>query len=84
MNNWKAYGDNIKIAPKSKDKIIGDTSKFYLYGEVLDIGNEVKTIKIGDTIGFTLWGLNEILEADGTKHFFVKDNPSFILAVLEK
>lgn len=75
------YGNNLLIAPASKNKIIGDTSKFYLYAEVLDVGNEVKNIKKGNWVGFTLWGLNEILEADGTKHFYVKDDPKFILGV---
>lgn len=78
---YKPYKNNILILPASKNKIIGDTSKFYLYGEVLDVGSEVKDIKKGDTIGYTLWGLNEILEEDGTKHYFVQDNPDFILAV---
>ena len=81
MNNWKAYKTNIKIEPESKHKIIGDTSKYYLFGKVLDVGSEVKDIKVGDTIGYTLWGLTEIVEADGSKHFFVKDDADFILAV---
>ncbi len=81
---FKAYKTNIKIDPLSKEKIIGDSSKFYLYGTVLDVGSEVIGIEAGDQIGFTLWGLKEILEADGTKHFFVKDDPAFILGVIKK
>lgn len=81
MTQYKPYKNNILIEPESKNKIIGDTSKFYLFGKVLDIGSEVKDIKIGDTIGYTLWGLTEIVEADGTKHFFVQDNSDFILGV---
>ena len=81
QNNWLPYKNNILIAPKSKEKIIGDTAKYYLYGEVLDVGSEVKDIKKGDIIAYTLWGLNEILEANGTKHYLIQDNPDFILAV---
>lgn len=84
MNNYKPYGNNILIKPESKNKIIGDTSKFYLFGEVLDVGDSVKTIKAGDKIGYTLWGLNKIIEADGTEHFFVQDNSDFILGVIKK
>jgi hypothetical protein len=80
---YKPYGNNILIAPKSKNKVIGDTSKFYLFGEVLDTGNDVKNIQKGDTIGYTLWGLNKIVEEDGTEHFFVQDNPDFILGVIK-
>lgn len=78
---FKPFGNNILISPKSKEKIIGDTAKFYLFGKVLAVGDEVKKIKVGDTIGYTLWGLNEILEADGTKHYFVQENQDFILGI---
>lgn len=97
MNNWKAYGKNIEIIPESKNKIIGDTSRYYLYGDVLSVGDLVGTwkflwltfkkkncIKIGDKIGYTLWGLTEILNADGSKQFFIQDNSDFILAVHKK
>ena len=78
--NWKAYGTNIEVEPVSKNKIIGDTSKYYLYGKVLSVGSEVNNIKVGDMIAWTLWGMNEILDQDGTKHYFVQDNPDFIIA----
>lgn len=81
---WKAYGNNIQVAPISKEKIIGDTAKYYLYGHVLSVGEEVKNIKVGDEIAWTLWGLKEILQADGTKHYFVQDNPDFILGIINK
>lgn len=83
MNNFTPYGNNIKIEPKSKNKIIGDTSKYYLFGEVVAVGDQVKNISIGDTIGFTLWGLNEIQQEDGTKEYFVQDTPDFILGVVK-
>lgn len=96
MNKYKPYGTNILVKPASKNKVIGDTSKFYLFGEVLGVGEKVGTfrfllwnfkrkdaIKVGDTIGYTLWGLNKIIEADGTEHFFVQDNPDFILGVMK-
>ncbi len=80
-NMWIAYGNNIEIIPESKNKVIGDTSKYYLFGKVASVGQLVKDIEVGDTIGYTLWGLNEILESNGTKHFYIQDNPDFILAI---
>ena len=77
-----AYKTNIKIQPESKNKIIGDTSKFYLYGKVLEVGSEVsKEIKVGDTLEYTQWGVNKVIRADGTEHFYILDNPEFILNV---
>lgn len=86
MNNkWNAYGNNIEIKPVNKDKVIGDTSKYYLYGEVIAKGDEVSSeIEIGDTIGYTQWGTNKIVMADGSEHFFVQDNPDFVLAIIKK
>lgn len=81
---FKPYRNNVLIKPASKGKIVGDTAMYYLYGEVLAVGEDVKNIKVGDTIGYTLWGLSEILEADGTKHFYVKDDPKFILGISSK
>ena len=75
------YGNNIQILPQSKNKIVGDTSKYFLYGEVLAVGDIVTKIKVGDTIAYTLWGLNK-LEKDGEEYFFVQDNPDFILAII--
>lgn len=83
MNNGCAYGNNIQILPASKNKVIGDTSKYFLYGEVVGIGSKVKTIKVGDIIAYTLWGLNK-LEKDGIEEFFVQDNHDFILKVWKK
>lgn len=85
MNKFLPYKKNILIFPQSRNKIIGDTSKFYLFGEVLAVGSEVsKEIEVGDTIGYTLWGLTEILEADGNKHYFIQDSSDFILGVSKK
>jgi len=84
MNKYQAYGNNIEVLPVSKNKIIGDTSKYYLFGEVLSVGDLVTKIKVGDTIAWTLWGMNEILEADGSKHYFVSDDPQFILGIMKK
>lgn len=78
-----AYGKNIQIAPVSKNKIIGDTSKFYLYGEVLAKGSDVSDeIEVGDQIAYTLWGLNKF-EKDGVEYFFVQDNSDFILMIIK-
>ena len=41
-NNWRPFGKNILFAPQSKNKIIGDTSKYWLYGKVLAIGDKVE------------------------------------------
>lgn len=79
-NNFKAYGNNIEIKPISKNKIIGDTSKYYLMGTVLSIGSLVKSIKVGDTIAYTLWGINKVETPTGEEKFYVQDNPDFILA----
>jgi co-chaperonin GroES (HSP10) len=76
------FGKNILFQPKSKDKIIGDTARFYLYGEVLAIGDKVESIKVGETIIYTQWGLNKAVMADGTEHFFVKEDDDYILGVI--
>lgn len=82
MNNeWLAFGSNILFAPQKKDKVIGDTSKFLLYGKVLAVGDEVKKIKVGDTICFTQWALNKVVMEDQTEHFFVKEDDDLILGV---
>lgn len=83
MTKWRPYGKNIQILPESKNKIIGDTSKYFLYGKVIGRGNEVSSHIIeGMTIGYTLWGLNKI-EKDGEEYFFVQDNSDFILAIVD-
>lgn len=82
MNKWKPLGKNILFAPQVKDKIIGDTSRFFLIGEVLAIGEGVKTIKVGDTIGVTQWAINKIIMPDKAEHFFVIESDDFVLAVL--
>ena len=77
----KAYGNNIQIEPVSRNKIIGDTSKYFLYGKVIGVGDLVTKIKVGDTIAYTLWGLNKF-EQNGKEYFFVADEPQFILAII--
>lgn len=82
---WKAYKSNIIIQPVEKNKIIGDTSSKYLYGIVLAVGSEVsKEIDVGDTLGYTQWGTNKIVMADGKEHYFIQDNADFILGILKK
>ncbi len=77
----KPFGNNIRFQPQSKDKIIGDTSKFYLYGKVLAVGDDVKSIKVGDNIEFTQWALNKTVLADKEERFYVQEHPDFILNV---
>jgi len=83
MNNWHPFGKNILFSPIAKDKIIGDTSRFWLYGNVLDVGDEVKTIKKGDCIALTQWALNKVVMADKTESYFVKEDDDFLLGVLK-
>lgn len=78
-----AYKTNIKILPASKNKIIGDTSKFFLFGTVLEVGSEVKEIQVGDTLKYTQWGTNKVINGDGTEDFYIQDNPDFILDVIK-
>lgn len=80
--NWKPFGKNILFSPKAKEKIIGDSSRFLLYGTVLAVGNKVETIKVGDTIAYTQWSLNKIVMDDKTEHFFCKEDDDFILGVM--
>lgn len=82
--NFKAYGRNIIVEPENKQKVIGDTAMYHLFGKVLSVGDEVKNIEEGDIIGFTMWGVNELIEADGKKHFFVQDHEDFILGIIKK
>ena len=82
MSKWKPFGKNIMFAPQLKDKVIGDTSRFFLIGKVLGVGDDVKTIKVGDTIGVTQWALNKIVMPDKAEHFFVIENDDFVLGVL--
>lgn len=84
MIKWESYKTNIQVKPIDKGKIIGNTAKYYLYGEVVGVGSEVKDIKVGDMVGYTIFGVEEILEADGTKTFYLQDNPDFILAISKK
>ena len=81
---FQAYGKNIIVEPENKKKVIGDTAMYHLFGTVLSVGDEVKNIQAGDIIGFTLWGVNELVEANGKKHYFVKDDSDFILGVIKK
>lgn len=81
MNNLPAFGNNICVKPFSRNKIIGDTAKYYLYGEVMDVGIEVKEIKVGDIVGYVLWGLKEVEFSDGTKQYFIQEHSDFILGV---
>lgn len=83
-NKWKPFGRNIMFAPLSKDKIIGDTSKFFLIGTVLAIGDKVEKIKVGDVISYTQWALNKIITPNGEEAFFCQEDDDFILAVYAK
>lgn len=82
MNNFfQPFGNNICVKPVSRNKIIGETAKYYLYGEVVAIGEDVKKIKVGDQIGYVLWGIKEIEMADGTRQYFMQEHSDFILGI---
>lgn len=81
---FRAYGKNIIVEPENKKKVIGDTAMYHLFGKVLSVGESVTRIEPGDIIGFTMWGVNELVEANGKKHFFVQDNEDFILGIIKK
>ena len=83
-SKWQPFGRNILFEPLSREKIIGDTSKFWLYGKVLEVGSEVKNVKKGDIIGYVQWGINKIVMADKSEHFFMQETDDFILGILHE
>ncbi len=84
QNNWKPFGKNILFSPQSKDKVIGDISKYFLYGKVLAVGDKVENIKVGNIISFTQWALNKTVMADKSEYFFCREDDELILAVLDE
>lgn len=73
------FGDQILVNPiEKKSPFVSEQKLFCEYGTVVAVGQDVKSVKPGDTIGFTVWGLNH-LEIDGKKHYFVQEDPRFIL-----
>ncbi len=81
--NWKPFGRNILFQPQSREKIIGDTSKYFLFGKVIAVGDEVKKVKVGDSIAYTQWALNKIVMPDKTEAYFCIENDDFILGILQ-
>lgn len=80
----KPFGDQILVKPiEQKTVILAEKKTLCEYGEVLAVGNQVKEIKVGDKIGFTLWGLN-MLDIDGTRHYFVKEDSDYILGIIDE
>lgn len=84
----KPFGNNILVKPSEKKNPLLSERKMCEYGKVIAIGENVGrdwlgfkkkgSIKIGDTIGYTVWGLNS-LEIKNEKHYFVPEDPRFIL-----
>lgn len=74
MNNVQPLFNDILIEPvEKKDVLVMDgEQKFFTYGKVIAIGDEVQKIKVGDYIGFAIWGLmhNEI---GGKRYYFVPE-----------
>lgn len=82
MAQIKPFGNQILIQPMQKKSVIVSQSKnFCDYGTVIAVGDDVKVIKVDDIIGYTVWGLNH-LEIDGIKHYFVPEDPRFILGTI--
>lgn len=81
---WKPVGTNIQVQPVSKNKIVGNTAKYHLYGEVVAIGDKVSRVAPGDFISWTLWGIKDSEMADGTKRWFVRDDDDFIVEIGRK
>ncbi len=81
MNQGKPFGKNIRFKPRSKDKVIGDTSKYWLFGDVVAVGEKVENIKVGDVIEVTQWALNKTIMEDKEERFYVKEDDDFILNV---
>lgn len=79
------FGTNILVKPRAKDRIIGNTQKYKLYGDVIEVGSEVKIIKKGDVIGFTQWGTWKLEELpDGSTAFFIPEHTDFILCTIDE
>jgi len=77
------YKTQILIKPSEKKQVlVSDNKSFCEYGEVVAVGSQVADIKIGDKIGYVIWGLNH-LEIDGERHYFVPDDPRFILGIIK-
>ncbi len=82
-NEWIPFGDNVLVKPVSKEKIIGHTDMYELFGEVLAVGEDVKKIKPGMIVSYTLWGIRDT-EKDNEKSFFIRENPAFFLGILKQ
>lgn len=80
-NEWLPFGKNIKVKPVSKNKIIGDTSKYELFGDVIAVGDEVKKIEAGDQVSFSLWGIKNSITAE---HYIIPEDSDFINEVKKK
>jgi co-chaperonin GroES (HSP10) len=76
MTKIKPYGTNILVSPVEKKAGPIGQSDISMYGDVLDIGADVKSV--GDVIIFTKFGFLDVT-IDDKKHYFVPEDPQFIL-----
>jgi len=78
----KPFGNQILVKPMEKKQLLVSQQKnFCDYGTVIAVGDQVEKIKVDDIIGYTVWGMNS-LEIDGIKHYFVPEDPRFILGTI--
>ena len=76
------FGNNLLIKPVEQNTILKSAEgSMCEYGIVTAIGSEVKYLKVGDKIGFTVWGVNK-LNIEDEKHYFISEDPRFILGIL--
>lgn len=77
------FGDRILVKPVEKPQILsGDDGVLSEYGEVVAVGPDVKLIKVGDKVGFSVFGVEKLV-IDEAKHYFIQENPEFLLAIIE-
>ena len=82
MDNITPFGNQILVKPVEKKQIlVSEQRSLCEYGTAVAVGDEVKKIKVGDTIGYVIWGINS-LDIDGTKHYFIPEDPRFILGTI--
>lgn len=79
----KPFGDRILVKPEERKQVlISDDGTLNEYGTVLAVGPDVKVIKEGDKIAFSVFGIEKVVIGDD-KHYFIQENPEFLLAILD-
>lgn len=77
------FGDQILVKPIEKQQVlVSDDGTLSEYGEVIAIGDKCTTIKVGDKVGFSVFGVEKLV-IDEQKHYFIRENPEFLLCKIE-